>query len=199
MKTFTRLALSALMITTAAGVTACKSAATPTDTPGVERLGDYILRNAAKDVEVVMGYRHAAKNLGQEWLVLEVALSAPTGETATIKRENIFVRAPDGTRVPLATQEEFGEAYSGLRARLRQADIQRDPMDYFPPSRQPCGLELFAEPGTAVTFQQLSVDWKRACEGKLFFRIPGGVQPGRYVLGMDLEESQIRIPFSLES
>ena len=150
MRALVKVTLLVVIVALAGGVTACKSAATPTDTPGVERLGEYILRNSTSDVEVVMAYRHAAKNLAEEWLLLEVALSAPTGETASLEREKIFVRTPDGTRVPLATQEEFGEAYNGLRARLRRADIQRDPMDYFPPSRRPCGLELFAEPGTAA-------------------------------------------------
>jgi hypothetical protein len=197
MRTLASITMIAAVIALLGTVTACKSAATPTDTPGVDRLGEYILRNEAADVEVVMAYRHAAKNLGEEWLILEVALSSPTGQTATIERDSIFVQTPDGTRVPLATQEEFGEAYSGLRSRLRQANIHRDPMDYFPPSRIPCGLELFAEPGAAVTHKRLSVDDQRACEGKLFFRLPGGVQAGRYVLGMDLEETRIRIPFTL--
>lgn len=197
MRALASITVIAAVVGLLGSVTACKSAATPTDTPGVDRLGEYILRNEAADVEVVMAYRHAAKNLGEEWLILEVALSSPTGETATIQRDSIFVRTPDGTRVPLATQEEFGDAYSGLRSRLRQADIQRDPMDYFPPSRIPCGLELFAEPGAGVTHKRVSVDDQRACEGKLFFRIPGGVQAGRHVLGMDLEESRIRIPFTL--
>jgi hypothetical protein len=72
-------------------------------------------------------------------------------------------------------------------------------MDYFPPSRQRCSIQLFVAPGEGVSFDQVTVNDRRACEGKLFFYIPGGVQPGRYVLGMDLEEDEIRIPFTMEA
>ena len=119
------------------------------------------------------------------------------GQTATVKRENVFVRTPDGNRIPLATQEEFGEAYGRLRSTITKAEVQRDPMDYFPPTAQPCSLELFAAPGAAVTFDEVSVNYRRACQGRLYFRVPGGVQQGRWVFGIDLEETEIRIPFQL--
>lgn len=173
------------------------STATPTDTPGVDQLGEYILRFKGPDVEVVTGFRHASANLGSEWLLLELALSSPGGTKATIQRSNIFVRTPAGDRIPVASQEEFGKAFGGLQPFLRQADIVRDPMDYFPPSRQDCGLDFFAAPGTQVVFDQVSINDRRACQGRLFFRVPGGVQPGRWVLGIDLEETTVRIPFAL--
>jgi hypothetical protein len=48
-----------------------------------------------------------------------------------------------------------------------------------------------------VVFDQVSVNYQRVCQGRLFFKVPGGVQPGRYVLGVDLEETAVRIPFTL--
>ena len=54
-------------------------------------------------------------------------------------------------------------------------------------------------PGEGLAFDQVTVNDRRACQGKLFFYIPGGVQPGRYVLGIDLQEDEIRIPFTLEA
>jgi len=180
-----------------AGVGLGCTSATPTDTPGVDQLGQYILRFKGPEVEVVTGVRHAAANLGSEWLLLEVAVSSPGGAKATIERDKIFVRTPAGDRIPLASQEEFGRAFGGLQPFLRQADVVRDPMDYFPPSRQDCGLDLFAAPGAQVVFDQVSVNDRRACQGRLFFRVPGGVQPGRWVLGIDLEETTVRIPFTL--
>ena len=192
-----RIALLAILVGTVAAVTACSSAV-PTETPGVERLGQYILRENLTTAEVVLGYKYAASKLGNEWLLLELALSSPQGQTAKFERKNIFVRTPAGVRVPAASQKAFGEAYASIRNQISQANVMRDPMDYFPPNRRPCSIDMFVAPGEGVAFDQVSVNDRRACQGKLFFYIPGGVQPGRYVLGMDLEEEDVRIPFTLE-
>jgi len=177
-------------------VTACSSAV-PTETPGVERLGKYILRESVSNADVVLGYRWADAGLGNEWLILEVALTSPQGKTAKVERENVWVRTPAGVQVPVASQQAFGEAYASLRNQISQANVMRDPMDYFPPNRQPCSIDFFVAPGEGVSYDQVSVNDRRACQGKLFFSIPGGVQSGRYVLGMDLTEDEIRIPFVL--
>jgi hypothetical protein len=176
--------------------TACSSAV-PTETPGVEQLGQYLMRQKAAEADVVVGYKHAAQTLGDEWLLLELAITSPSGESAKFERENIWVRTPAGVQVPAASQKAFGEAYGKMRSKISQANVARDPMDYFPPNRLPCSLDLFVTPGEGVAFDQVTVNDRRACQGKLFFYIPGGVQPGRYVLGMDLEEDEIRIPFTL--
>jgi hypothetical protein len=179
-------------------VVGCTSAV-PTETPGVDRHGEFILREQATDVWVVLGYKFASMSLGNEWMILELALTSPTGETAKIERENIFLRTPDGSQIPAPTQKVFNEAYGGLRATITQANVAREPMDYYPPNRQDCSIQFYVAPGEGVAFDEVSVSDRRACQGKLFFNIPGGIQPGRYVLGIDLEESEIRIPFVLEA
>ena len=194
-RTITAITLVATVALVGA-VVGCTSA-TPTDTPGVDQLGQYLLRFKGADVEVVAGYRNAAARLASEWLMLELAVSSPPAQMATIKRDQVWVRTPAGDKIMLATQEEFGKAYGGLRSFLRQAEIVRDPMDYFPPSREECGLDFFAAPGSQVVFDQVSVNDRRTCQGQLFFKVPGGVQPGRWVLGVDLPETTVRIPFKL--
>jgi len=101
--------------------------------------------------------------------------------------------------VALATQKEFNESYSSLQAFLRSADVVRDPMEYWPPRKQDCAFRFFVGPGQGVSFDEFSVNDFRACRGRLLFDIPGGVQPGRYVLSIDLEESDVEIPFTLEN
>ena len=109
----------------------------------------------------------------------------------------MFLRTPDGSQIPAPSQKEFNEAYSGLRANISQANVAREPMDYFPPNRVDCAIQFYVAPGEGVAFDQVTVNDRRACQGKLFFNIPGGIQPGRWVLGIDLEETDIRIPFQL--
>jgi len=71
-------------------------------------------------------------------------------------------------------------------------------MDYWPPRKQKCAIRFFVAPGSGVSFDEFTVNDFRVCEGRFFFRIPGGVQPGRYVLTIELEESEIRVPIPLE-
>lgn len=190
----TRHLMTLVVVVVAAS--ACSSAV-PTDTPGVDRLGEYILQQKGPEVDAVLGYRFADASIGDEWLILEVAVTAPSGQTADIERDNVFVRTPAGERIPLATQREFGEAYPQLRPTLQKAAVARDPMDYFKANRRDCRLGFFTEPGAGVVFEELSLNDRRGCQGQLFFRVPGGIQPGQWTLGIDLEESDIRIPFEL--
>jgi hypothetical protein len=193
-----RMTLSTVLLGAVVAAAACSSAV-PTETPGVEQLGQYLMRQNGSEADVVLGYKHAAQSLGEEWLLLELAITSPSGESAKFERENIWVRTPAGVQVPAASQKAFGEAYGSMRNKIAQANVARDPMDYFPPNRQACTLDLFVAPGEGVAFDQVTVNDRRACQGKLFFYIPGGVQPGRYVLGIDLQEDEIRIPFTLEA
>ncbi len=175
-------------------MTAC-STAVPTETPGVERLGTAVLRYTGPELEAVLGYRFAGESVGDEWLLLDLAATA-TADPVEIKRERVFVRAPNGDTIPLATQQEFAQAYSQLRSTNRRADIAGDPLDYFK-ARIPCGLQFFAAPGEGIVFPVATVDSRRVCSGRLFFYVPGGIQPGHWVLGIDLVESRVRIPFTL--
>lgn len=180
----------------AATALGCTSAV-PTDDPGVDRMGQYVLMNKGPEAEVAIGYRHAENNLGSGWLLLEVAVTSPPGQTATIERGDVSLRTPGGATVPLATQSEFGAAFSELRPFITAANVARDPMDYWPPRKQQCAIRFFVAPGEGVAFDEVTVNDFRACQGRFFFRVPGGVQAGRYVLAIDLEESEIRIPFTL--
>jgi hypothetical protein len=176
--------------------TGCSSA-TPTDTPGVDRLGEYILRQEGPELVTVVGYRFASSTLGDEWLILEVGLTSPNGQTARVTRKDIFVRNPAGNNIPVATQTEFTQAYGSLRSTLAKANVDRDPLDYFPPSRIECPIQFFVAPGEGVSFDEVTLNDRRGCYGRLFFKVPGGIQAGRWVLGVDLPESEIRIPFEL--
>ena len=173
------------------------SSATPTDTPGVERMGRHILRQNGPELLTVLGYRFANSQIGDEWMILEVALSSPGGRTAKVTRENVYLSTPDGNRLPLPTQKEFNEAYGSLRSTIAKADIDRDPLNYFPPDREPCDMRFFVTPGAGVSFDEVVMNERRACFGRLFFKVPGGIQPGRWVFGIDLPESEIRITFEL--
>ena len=190
---------TAVVLVVGAGLTltGC-STGTPTDTPGVERLGQYILKQFGPELWVVLGYRFANTQLGEEWMILEVGFSSPNGQTATVKRDNVFLRSPSGDTIPLPSQKEFNEAYGGLRPVIAKANVDRDPLDYFPPSRIECAVQFYVTPGGGVSFDEVTVSDKRGCYGRLYVKVPGGIQSGRWTLGVDLEESEVRIPLLLQ-
>jgi len=192
------IAFVAAILALTVSLTGCTSA-TPTDTPGVERLGAYILKQFGPELWTVLGYKFASSQLGDEWMILEVGLSSPTGQNAKVMREEIFLLSPAGNRVKLATQEDFNKAWGELRPVIAKANVDRDPLEYFPPSRIECAIQFFVTPGQGVSFDEVTVNDRRGCFGRLYFQVPGGVQAGRWVLGIDLEESEIRIPFELEA
>ena len=198
MKTMkTRSILTAMVVAAIAVTLVGCSSATPTDTPGVERLGQYVLKQYGPELWTVLGYRFASSQIGDEWMILEVGLTSPAGQVATVTRGDVFLRTPDGRRLPLATMKEFNQAYASLRPVISRANVDRDPLDYFPPSRMECNIQFFVTPGAGVAFTALVVKDRRGCFGRFYINVPGGIQAGRWVFGIDQPESEIRIPFDL--
>jgi hypothetical protein len=195
-KNLTSIIAAVAVVAVTVTVAGCSSA-TPTDTPGVDRMGQYVLRQFGPELWTVLGYRFANSQIGDEWLILEVALSAPDGQTARVKREDVSLRTPDGKQLSLPSQKEFAEAWGALRPVISKANINRDPLEYFPPNRQECNIQFFVAPGQGVSFDEVSLNHLRGCFGRFFVYVPGGIQQGRWVLAIDQPESEIRIPFEL--
>ncbi len=160
-------------------------------------MGQYVLKQFGPELWTVLGYRFANSQLGDEWMILEIGLSSPNGQSAKVAREDIFLLSPSGNRIPLATQRRFNEVWGSLRSTIEKANVNRDPLEYFPPSRIECAIQFFVTPGQGVSFDEVTLNDRRGCFGRLFIDVPGGIQAGRWILGIDLEESEIRIPFDL--
>jgi hypothetical protein len=186
------LALGTLALLT---LTACSTAA-PTGTPGVERLGNTILRYTGPEVDAILSYRFASVNLGEDWLFLDISLTGNTRTAVEVNRDRISLLTPTGDVIPLATQREFGEAYPQLASALARAAIAGEPLDYYP-SRTPKGLDFLVAPGTGLALQSVWVNDLDVAIGRLYFFLPSGVQPGHYELRIDLQEAKVRIPFQL--
>jgi hypothetical protein len=71
------------------------------------------------------------------------------------------------------------------------------PTGKFAGALSPCGYWFIVPRGVTNFAPILEVSPLRVCYGPLVFHVPGGVQPGRWVLEIDLEESDVRIPFTL--
>jgi hypothetical protein len=163
----------------------------------VTQEGRTLVRYEGVELQALVSYRWADAHLGDEWLVLVVWLSGGRTATTVIERDSIQLRGPDGTRYPLPTQQAFREAYTEFLASLRSVDLSYPPGRGFGGERRPCDRWFLAPPFEGFAYDTVDVSSFQFCSGLLVFLVPGGVQPGPWVLEIDLPESKARVPFVL--
>lgn len=147
---------------------------------------------------VIMGYQVAQRSLNDEHMMLDLGTTV-LGNTPeyVLKRDAISVTTPDNQTIPMMTVEEYRKA--DVRAIESRARVQRDSINYFPPqASQGCRIGFFAEPNSpAMAWDEVAVSNRRACVGRLFFSIPGGIKTGQYYLNVKFAGSVLRAPFRI--
>jgi hypothetical protein len=149
---------------------------------------------------VVVGYRTANDSVGEEWLLLDAGITLMSGvKNQNLTRDEVWVIDPEGQRIPLASQEEFSKA--SLRSLDARANMNRDSINYFPSgANTPCRIGFFTDVGTPVrgmAYDRVELSWNRACAGRLYFRVPDGIQYGRYFLNVRFDDSVVQVPFGI--
>lgn len=165
--------------------------------PGVRRLGATQVRYQGTEIDLVASHRFAASHLGADWLFLDVAFTGTRSEAVEVNRDAIRLRLPDGSEVPLPTQQEFGTAYRDIHAMVARANLMADPLDIWA-GRTPQPLNFLVAPGEGVALLSVWANDRRVYTGRLYFLVPGGVQPGPYELRVTVRETTAHIPFTLE-
>jgi hypothetical protein len=152
---------------------------------------------------VTLGYRTANDSQGDEWMLLEVGVTLRKGTKAqTLTRESFTITLPDESTVPLATMKEYQEARS-LRALNTRANVVRDSINYFPAGATgACAMLFFSDPTRkvgAIAFDQFELTWRRACLGRLFFKMPEGkkIVTGQYWINVQFADSIVQTPFRI--
>ena len=147
---------------------------------------------------VILGYQVNNRSVGEPWMLLEVGMTVLDKTPAyTLKRDAISLETPDGKTLPLPSVEEHRAANtSAIQARTR---VQRDSINYFPPmASQACRIGFFSDlDQKAMPWDQVEISNSRACLGRLYFNIPGGIAYGQYWLNVKFEKSVIRVPFKI--
>ena len=164
-------------------------------TPETKQVGATAILYKGAQVDVALSYRFAKLNPTGRWLLLDTAMTA-TGKTIELPRTAIAVRTPDGAVVPLATQEEFGDDYPQLAAVIARANASREPLNYLIPQRYE-RIGYFAVRGHGLAWPSVWLDQWHNAYGRLFFKLPGGVQRGTYELLINLPASRVVIPFTI--
>ena len=186
-----------LKIVLALALTACTS--TVDLGGGVSRRGDHLYSYEGPELEATVGTHQTVNSLGENWLVLGLYLRSlsPAGKIV-VDRKAVSVVTPDGHRLPLASQEEFRAAYAQIHALVRRAEFSTPDPRNDPRALRYCDRWFFAEIGEGFPTDELYLVNFEPCSGPLVFRAPRGVQPGRWRLVIELEESRADIPFEIE-
>src|SRR5262249_1748491 len=147
---------------------------------------------------VILGYKTANMSVGDEWMLLEVGMTVREGVPSfKLKRDDVNLSTPDGSKTGLATVEEYRKA--DLRALENRAKVARDSINYFPPmASQACRIGFFSELGQAVLpWEDVELSYTRACVGRLFYHVPGGIKYGQHWLNVKFQNSLVRVPFRI--
>lgn len=147
---------------------------------------------------VILGYQLANRSIGEEWMLLEVGMTVLDRTPAyRLKREALSLETPDGTTHPLPTVKQHREA--DTRALQNRERVQRDSINYFPPqASRPCRIGFFADVSSpAMPYDEVELSNTRACVGRLYFHVPGGITYGQHWLNVQFEKSLVRVPFRI--
>ncbi len=163
--------------------------------------GEYVRRVQNDQAVVVLGYRTANASVGQEWLMVEISMTVLPDHNMTLTRDDFWLTTPDGSRVDLATQEEFNKGSGSVRALDARANISRDSLNYLPKrANMPCRIGFFSDastPARGLTYTQFSMNPDSACGGRLYWVIPDGIKYGQHFLNIQLPGQVMKVPFKI--
>jgi len=147
---------------------------------------------------VILGYQLANRSIGEEWMLIEVGMTLREGvSNFTLKRDAISLDTPDGKTLPLPSTSEYRAA--DTRALQNRERVQRDSINYFPPSASRASrLGFFSDlEDRAMAWDEVELSYQLATTGRLYFHIPGGITYGQHWLNVKLAQTVIRTPFRI--
>ena len=147
---------------------------------------------------VILGYQLANRSIGEEWLLLEVGMTVMDRvPNYTITPKEFSLTVPGGQSVPLPSVEEYRKA--DTRALKNRERVQRDSINYFPPSAsRPCAIVFYPDlDQRTLPRDDVELSSTRACLGRLYFKVPGGIKHGQYWLDVKFAKSVVRVPFRI--
>jgi hypothetical protein len=170
--------------------------------PGVPQImtmeGRYVRAAYNNEGYAILGYKLANLSVGEEWMLLETGFALREGvPDYDLTREALSLETPDGKTIPLPTITEYRKA--DVRALKQRERVQRDSINYFPPNAyRACSVQFFTDVDQrAMAWDQVELTNQRACLGRLYFPIPGGITYGQHWLNVKFAKSTVRVPFRI--
>ena len=109
----------------------------PIPQPGVPEIvtmeGKFVRAAYNNEGYVIIGYQVANRSIGDKFMMLDMGTTVRDGVPEfDLKRDAISVTTPDNKTIPMMTVEAYRAA--DMRAVENRARVQRDSINYFPPS-----------------------------------------------------------------
>jgi hypothetical protein len=168
--------------------------------PGVPQImtmeGKFVRAAYNNEGYVIIGYQLVNRSVGEEWMLLEVGVTVlDNTPDYELNRDALSLETPDGKTIPLPMVSEHREG--NTQALQSREKVQRDSINYFPPSAtRACALTFFPDLNSRVLpVDEVELSHDRACLGRLYFKIPGGITYGQHWLNVKFEKSLVRVPF----
>jgi len=169
------------------------------DEEGERDLSRYAVRYDGPELVAAVGFHLTSEGIGDEWLILALQVtSSKQGGSTVIHRDEITARTPDGRRIALLTQDEYRKNSGRFRILVGRTLSFLPLIKNYERSQTPCRRWFLEEPGGGTGLEAIPVNNLQVCSGPLVFKVPGSVQPGRWRLVIELEESTADIPFVVE-
>ena len=189
------------MVLTLLLIAGCATSSGPgTTETGTREVSRYAVIHEGPELAVALGFFQATRSIGDEWLILAVELTASAGSGRTIvNHSDISVISPDGRRLALVSQDEFRENYGAVRVAIERALRSLPILGRYDRSQMPCDRWFLVDPFGGFAYDEVPVNTFQLCSGPLVFKVSGGIQPGRWRLIVEQEESRVDVPFELET
>ncbi len=164
--------------------------------PGVPQIqtleGKFVRVAYNNEGYAIIGYQASNRSVGEEWMLLEFGMTVmdKTPEYR-LTRAALSLDTPDGKTIPLPTAVEQREGNTAaINAIQQRAKVQRDSINYFPTSAyRACAILFFPDLGArSLPFDVVDVSNDRACLGRLYFKIPGGIAYGQVLAQREAPE-----------
>ena len=181
-------------------ITGCATSPEPSASdPGTREIHRNAVLHEGPELVAAITYLQGKNSVAEERLILGVELTSPRGSGPNVvSRNDISLRTPDGRRLALISQDEYRRSFARMRIPVERT------LDFLPllyrylPTRLPCDRWYLVSPPENIAFDEIPINSSQTCSGPLVFSVPGGVQPGRWHLVVELEESRADIPFIIE-
>jgi hypothetical protein len=159
--------------------------------------GKFVRASYNQEGYVIMGYQASNRSVGEEWMLLEVGMTVLDKPDYRLTRDALSLETPDGKTLPLAPLMD--QRAGSVQAIQQRAKVQRDSINYFPTkASRACALLFFPDLGSrSLPFDEVDLSDDRACVGRLYFRIPGGIAYGQHWLNVKFQNSLVRVPFRI--
>ena len=147
---------------------------------------------------VILGYQATNRSVGEEWMLLDVGITLREKMPSfKLTRDALSIETPDGKTLPLPSVTEHRAGNTS--ALQNRAKVQRDSINYFPPEAyRACRIGFFTDlQDRAAAWDQFDVSFDRACVGRLYFHVPGGITYGQHWLNVKFPKSLVRAPFRI--